>query len=122
MLSFVGKFQTRYCSNIIFLILKNSKMTETILKELAVVKALLITTQKAVLNLDELSAFTGLSKSSLYKFTHKGIIPHYKQAKHLWFDRLEIEKWLKENRGYNLEEADQQAASALSFKKRGGAR
>ncbi|MEE4196572.1 MAG: helix-turn-helix domain-containing protein [Bacteroidales bacterium] len=59
---------------------------------------------KKVLNIDEVCKLTGLSKSSIYRCTHKGTIPFYKQAKHLFFDKLEIESWLKENRGYNVKD------------------
>jgi len=59
---------------------------------------LLLKTSKTVLNLDEVCEFTGLSKSYIYKqCMNGGNIPHYKQAKHLYFDRVEIENWLREN-------------------------
>jgi excisionase family DNA binding protein len=54
---------------------------------------------KTVLNINELSKLTGISKSTIYKFTSNGSIPYYKQAKYLFFDRVEIENWLKENKG-----------------------
>lgn len=60
----------------------------------------LLTVQKNVLNLDEVSQLTGLSKSHIYKLTcgvNGKTIPFYKQSKHLFFDRVEIENWLKEN-------------------------
>ena len=58
----------------------------------------LLFAQKNVLNLDELCTLTGLSKSHIYKLTSGGKIPFYKQSKHCFFDRLEIEAWLKSNR------------------------
>lgn len=77
---------------------------------------LVLCTQKSILNIDELCTHTTLSKSTIYKLTMNGKIPHYKQAKHLFFDRLEIENWLKQNRGYNQEELEQEASTALSMK------
>lgn len=56
---------------------------------------------KPVLNINDVSLLTGLSKSTIYKFTRLGTIPHYKQAKHLYFDREEVIKWLKQNRGFD---------------------
>jgi excisionase family DNA binding protein len=73
---------------------------------------------KTVLNIGELSKLTGLSKSTIYKFTHFGTIPHYKQAKHLYFDRVEIESWLKENRGFNVDEIKSEAKNSLNIKKK----
>ena len=81
----------------------------------------LLSLSKTVLNIDEVSKLTGLSKSTIYKFTHQGKIPHYKQAKHLYFDRVEIEEnWLKANRGYNSDEIEKQASSYVILNRRGG--
>lgn len=66
-------------------------------EQLANIKSLL-TLSKSVLNLDEVCTLTGLSKSHIYKLTCWGKIPFYKQSKHLYFDRVEIEVWLKTNR------------------------
>nr|WP_320118032.1 helix-turn-helix domain-containing protein [uncultured Marinifilum sp.] len=80
---------------------------------------LIVCTQKTVLNIDDVCTLTGLSKSTLYKFTMLGTIPHYKQAKHLYFDRLELESWMKANRGFNAEEIKADAASCLNINKGG---
>ncbi len=79
----------------------------------------IICTQKTVLNINEVCTQTGLSKSTIYKLTMTGKIPHYKQAKHLYFDRVEIENWLKAKRGFNVAEIEQQSATALTLKKKG---
>jgi excisionase family DNA binding protein len=79
----------------------------------------LLSLSKTVLNINEVSKLTGLSKSTIYKFTHSGTIPHYKQAKHLYFDRVEVELWLKANRGFNVDEIAGQASTALALN-RGG--
>lgn len=79
----------------------------------------ILTTQKTVLNINEVCTLTGLSKSTIYKLTMTGKIPHYKQAKHLYFDRIEIESWLKSNRGFNVNEIEAKASTALTLKKKG---
>jgi excisionase family DNA binding protein len=56
---------------------------------------LLLSLSKTILNIDEVCLLTGLSKSTIYKMTCNGTIPFYKPAKHLYFDRVEIENWLK---------------------------
>jgi predicted DNA-binding transcriptional regulator AlpA len=53
--------------------------------------------RKSIFNLNELSAFTGIPKSTLYKYSAKNQLPGYKRNKFLYFDRKEIIKWLKEN-------------------------
>ena len=55
--------------------------------------------QKKVLTLKEVSLFTGLSKSTIYKLTMSREIPFYKPTgKCLYFERSEIEEWLMTNR------------------------
>nr|WP_321408086.1 helix-turn-helix domain-containing protein [uncultured Carboxylicivirga sp.] len=81
---------------------------------------LFITSQKQVLNIDEVCTYTGLSKSTIYKLCMRGAIPYYKQSKHNYFDKDEIITWLKETRGYNAEELKQNAHTFVSMK--GGAK
>mgnify|MGYP006275335853 CR=1 FL=1 len=76
----------------------------------------LLTASKEVMNLDEVSEFTGLSKSHIYKLTSAGKIPHFKQSKHLFFDRKEIIKFLKQNRIKTEEELQDEAKNALNLK------
>lgn len=80
----------------------------------------LLTLTKTVLNLDEVCNFAGLSKSHVYKRTMKGTIPHYKQAKHLYFDRVEIENWLKENSIKTISAIEQEAANYVTLNRKGG--
>lgn len=79
----------------------------------------LLSLSKNVLNIDEVSMLTSLSKSTIYKFTHTGTIPHYKQAKHLFFNKEEIEAWLQANRGFNASEIEKQASTYVSLNKEG---
>jgi excisionase family DNA binding protein len=80
----------------------------------------LLTLSKTVLNLDEVCTLTGLSKSHLYKLTCWGKIPFYKQAKHLFFDREEIENWLKTNRFKPSDELEKEASTYVTLKQKGG--
>lgn len=77
---------------------------------------LIITTQKQVLNIDEVCTYTGLSKSTIYKLCMKGSIPYYKQSKHNYFDKDEVINWLKETRGYNADELKQNAHTFINLK------
>lgn len=76
---------------------------------------------KTVLNIDEVERLTSLSKSTIYKLTCRGGIPHYKKAKHLFFDRVEIESWLKSNRIKPQEEIEAEAIN-YTTKNGGGVR
>ncbi len=54
--------------------------------------------QKAVLTFGEAAEYTGLSKSFLYKLTSASRIPHFKPSgKNIFFDREQLESWLKKN-------------------------
>jgi excisionase family DNA binding protein len=73
---------------------------------------------KEVLNLDEVAAFTGLSKSYIYKLTHKQQIPYYKPfGKICYFNREEITNWLQQNRVPTKSEMEDKAISILHSKK-----
>jgi len=82
----------------------------------------LLSAQKKVLNIDEVCLFTGLSKSHIYKLTCYHKIPFYKQSKHCFFDREEIEAWLKENRYKTTDEIDKEATSYVTLNKKGVAK
>jgi|TARA_B110000046_G_scaffold183240_1_gene218930 excisionase family DNA binding protein len=78
----------------------------------------LLLSQKTVLNFNEIAAFTGLSKSYLYKLTCSGGIPCYKpQGKHIYFNKSEVEQWLLQNRKVTLLEIDSKAATFVTLKK-----
>ena len=58
----------------------------------------LVLHSKNVLSFEEASRFLNLSKSYLYKLTSGNLIPHYKpQGKMLYFEKMELEAWLRQN-------------------------
>jgi excisionase family DNA binding protein len=78
----------------------------------------LLLAQKTVLNFVEVAAYTGLSKSYLYKLTSAGGIPCYKpQGKHIYFDKQEIDQWLLQNRKSTNQELENQASTRVTLKK-----
>ncbi len=77
--------------------------------------------QKEVLTFDEAVAYTGLSKSWLYKLTSTKQIPHYKPSGKLcYFDRMELDAWIRQNRVSTTEEIEMQAQAHCL--KKGGIR
>lgn len=72
---------------------------EEILNKLKRIELILESTSARIVKLEGASKFTGLSKSTIYKLTSSGEIPHYKKAKHLYFDKAELENWIKSNEG-----------------------
>ena len=85
-------------------------MEEKILLELDAIKRYTMLAAKNVLDLDDVALLTGLSKSHLYKLTCTHQIPYYKpKGKLVYFDRGEIEAWMKQNRVTPHVEAEQRA-------------
>lgn len=76
---------------------------------------------KNVLTLEDVSLLTGLSKSHLYKLTCNHQIPHYKpNGKQLYFERAEIEAWMKQGKVSTIDESEQMAALYLAKTSRKG--
>ncbi|MDR3706387.1 MAG: helix-turn-helix domain-containing protein [Paludibacteraceae bacterium] len=76
--------------------------------------------QKNVLTFDEASRFIGVSHSDLYKRTSNREIPHYKpRGKMLYFDRLELESYLKQNPIITADELEAQAQTYVATGRKG---
>lgn len=92
---------------------------EIILEKLQAIERYSLLSAKSVLLIDEVALLTGLSKSRLYKLTCGKQIPFYKNAKMLYFDKKEIEDWMRQNKSISQMEAEQKADAYLVRK--GGA-
>ncbi len=69
-----------------------------------------VLSNKQTLNIDEASAITGLSKSHIYKLTSTQEIPHYKpRGKMLYFDRSELDLWLRQGKVSSHAEIERKA-------------
>jgi excisionase family DNA binding protein len=80
----------------------------------------LMLSQKVVLNFNEVAAYTGLSKSYLYKLTSSAGIPCYKpQGKQIYFNKQEIDQWLLQNRKATNIELENQASTFVTLKTNG---
>ena len=78
----------------------------------------LMLSQKTVLTFDEVAAYTGLSRSYLYKLTSTGGIPCYKpQGKHIYFNKQEIDQWLMQGRKATTSEIETAAINYVHLKK-----
>lgn len=61
---------------------------------------------KTIFNLDQFCEYTGLSKQTAYKLTGKGLVPHSKRGKRLFFLKSEIDNWLLANRVGGISEIE----------------
>ena len=73
--------------------------------------------EKRALTLSEAANYIGLSKSSLYKFTHKKQVPHFKpRGKMIYFNREDLDVWLLKNRISTTDEIEAKAIKYISGK------
>lgn len=85
-------------------------MEHEILNKLEAIERYTLLAAKNVLCFDDVALLTGFSKSYLYKLTCSHQIPHYKpNGKQIYFDRAEVEAWMKQNRVATIQEIDQKA-------------
>mgnify|MGYP000182030760 CR=1 FL=1 len=74
-----------------------------------------IITNKSVLNTSEAAIYTGLTESYIYKLTSKQDIPHFKpRGKMIYFNRVELDDWLQQNRIKSNSEIEQAAISHVN--------
>lgn len=89
-------------------------MTEDIQEQLNRIERNSLLASKNVLNLEDVALLTGLSKSHIYKLTYRHEIPFYRpNGKQIYFDRKELEDWMKRNRVATVDEIDQAATNYL---------
>lgn len=95
-------------------------MEKEIKEQLDRIEALTQIGAKAVLNVDEVCTYTGLSRSRIYTLCNQRIIPHYKQGK-IYFKKSELEQWLTSRKVTTTAELESQAAAYCLSHKKGGA-
>lgn len=87
---------------------------QTVLDRIDILTSVVLS-NKQILSISEASAFTGLATSYLYKLTSTQEIPHYKpRGKMLYFDRSELESWLKQNRINSNADIERKAAAHVA--------
>lgn len=90
-------------------------MEEKIIQQLNRIERYSIIAAKSVLTIEECAILTGLSKSWIYKATCTNKIPHYKpNGKLVYFDKKEIEEWMKQNRVATIQEIEDAANTYMA--------
>lgn len=73
---------------------------------------------KTILNVEELSDYTGFKKSYIYKLVHENLLPYSKpNGKVLFFERKKIDDWLLQNCQKSNDEIQREALEFISMKK-----
>jgi excisionase family DNA binding protein len=87
-------------------------MEDEILKQLNRIERNTLLSSKTMLTPNDVVMLTGLSKFHLYKLTCTHRIPFYKpNGKQIYFDKSEVEAWLKRNRVATEEELTDMAVN-----------
>lgn len=81
-------------------------MEEEILNELREIKTLIHFSNKNTFNVKELCIYAGMSKQWIYQLLTQKQIPHYKRGTRVYFDRAEIDNWLKGHKVETIEDAE----------------
>ncbi|MBR3434581.1 MAG: helix-turn-helix domain-containing protein [Bacteroidales bacterium] len=86
------------------------------------IEQLTLLAAKDALTMDDAAAYTGLSKSYLYRLVCEKKIPYYKSAggKQTYFKKSELCDWLLKHRVSTTEEAQESAAAYCVSKPRNG--
>jgi len=58
------------------------------------------------LNISQAAKYIDVAKGTLYNFTSRRIIPHFKKGKRLYFYKEDLDRWLKSNRKKSIEEIE----------------
>lgn len=66
-----------------------------------------------ILNIREAAAFLKLKITTIYEKTSCKIIPHFKKGNKLYFNREELEAWIKTGKVNTKQEQESKAASYL---------
>lgn len=70
---------------------------------------------KQVLTLEEAALYMGISKSSLYKMTHKHELPFFRpNGKLIYFEKAELLRWMRQNRTMSEAETKDAATRHLT--------
>ena len=78
------------------------KRMQYIEANLELIKTLLMGDKK-ILTLEETCNYTGYTKSYMYKLTSGQQIPHMKRGKKVFFDKDEIDAWIRYNKVIDIQ-------------------
>ena len=71
-----------------------------------------------LLSLDEACDYLNITQSTMYKYTSSRKIPFYKPNKKIFFEKNDLDYWIRSNRVSSQEELEQKAVN-LKLQKRG---
>lgn len=94
-----------------------SRFAELVLAQLDDIRRATLIGVKDTLTLEECAMLTGYSVQSLYTFTSKRQIPHFKRGNYLYFSKKAVEQWLQSNPVPTLAETGSEASTYVAAHK-----
>lgn len=91
-----------------------SDFNEAVMAKLEDIRRATLIGVKDTLTIEECAMVTGYSVQSLYSFTSKRLIPHFKRGNYLYFSKQEIEKWMQSNRVPTVDETSCKATTYVA--------
>ena len=94
-----------------------SSLGKAIMERLDEIKRATLIGVKDSLTIEECAMYTGYSVQSLYTFTSKRMIPHFKRGNCLFFSKRQVEEWLQSNPVPTTQEIGSQASTFVATHK-----
>jgi len=69
--------------------------------------------EKEILTVEDVCQILGLKKGSVYNLTHRQEIPFYKRGQRIYFDRNEINEWVRSDRRKTITELKNDADRSI---------
>ena len=95
-----------------------SELELSIMQRLDDIKRATLIGVKDTLTIEECAMLTGYSIQSLYTFTSKREIPHYKRGNYLYFSKQEVEQWLRSNPIPTVKQSSSEAPTYVATHKK----
>ena len=67
-----------------------------------------------LMTMEEACEYLGISQSHGYKLTSKGVLPHYKPGKRLYFKKSELDAWINSHRADDTSSIEQSVQQHLT--------
>jgi excisionase family DNA binding protein len=91
---------------------QRSNILHTILEKVESIEKMMVKKEKPFMNMVDAAKYLGISKSTLYTYTSKGVLPYYKmQGRRVYFKVDDLDAFIfdKNNRVSSQEEIDHKA-------------
>ncbi len=70
--------------------------------------------KKEILTVEDVCQMLDIKKGSVYNLTHKRAIPFYKRGQRVYFDKDEIDRWVRSNKRKTICELKEDADKCIS--------